>query len=195
VALRCGVAAGILSVDVLTGLNAMWNKIINRGEKVELELSTAERRVLLSGMVYLHDRVQKAIRTTPPGEPVEISIGDLDDMAGHVAGEANHAKSKRTEEILGGLFDKVERLVFLYAQASSPASSGLATPIQSFADQRLDDESTIFPIQRESGREGGDQLLESAREQMCGVGGMRDKYSVRPMLFGLIFAFSHAIGR
>jgi hypothetical protein len=103
-----------------------------------------------------HARVQAAIRSTPPGEPVEVSIGDLDDMAGHVAGEANHAKSERMEEILSGLFDKVERLVFLYAQVSGPTNNGLATPVQSFADQRLDDESTIFPIQREPDQEGGD---------------------------------------
>jgi hypothetical protein len=48
--------------------------------------------------------------------PVKISLGDLDDMAGHVAGEANHAKSERTEEILGGLFDKIEELLALYAK-------------------------------------------------------------------------------
>jgi hypothetical protein len=136
----------------------MWKKIINRDEKVRRELSTAERKVLLSGMVYLHDRVETAIRSTRSGEPVKISIGDLDDMAGHIAGEANHAKSKRTEEILGGLFDRVERLVFFYAQVSGPASSGLATPVQLFADPRLDDESAIFPIQRESDRQGGDHL-------------------------------------
>ena len=37
-------------------------------------------------------------------------------MAGHVAGEANHAKSKRTEEILGGLFEKIKELLDLYAK-------------------------------------------------------------------------------
>ena len=37
---------------------------------------------------------------------MKICPGDLDDMAGYVAGEANHAKSERTEKILGGLFEK-----------------------------------------------------------------------------------------
>ena len=32
---------------------------------------------------------------------MKICPGDLDDMAGYVAGEANHAKSERTEKILG----------------------------------------------------------------------------------------------
>ena len=94
----------------------MWKKIINQDEKVELELCKAEHKLLLTGLVYLHERVEEEIRSTPPGVPVKIRIGDLDDMAGHVAGEANHTKSERTEEILGGLFEKIEELLALYAK-------------------------------------------------------------------------------
>jgi hypothetical protein len=94
----------------------MWKKIINQGEKVALELSRAERTLLLTGIVYLNKRVEDEIRSTPPGVPVKISLSDLDSMAGHVAGEANHAKSERTEEILGGLFEKIEELLTLYAK-------------------------------------------------------------------------------
>jgi hypothetical protein len=94
----------------------MWNKIINRDEKIALELSRAERELLLTGLVYLHKRVDEEIRSTRLGVPVKISLGDLDDMAGHIAGEANHAKSERTEEILGGLFEKIEELLALYAK-------------------------------------------------------------------------------
>jgi hypothetical protein len=94
----------------------MWKKIINSDEKIELELSKAEHKLLLTGLVYLHKRVEEEIRSTPPGVPVKIRIGDLDDMAGHVAGEANHAKTERTEQILGGLFEKIEELLALYAR-------------------------------------------------------------------------------
>jgi hypothetical protein len=94
----------------------MWKKIINSNEKIELELSKAEHKLLLTGLVYLHKRVEEEIRSTPPGVPVKIGIGDLDDMAGHVAGEANHAKTERTEQILGGLFEKIEELLALYAR-------------------------------------------------------------------------------
>jgi hypothetical protein len=104
------------SSDASKRLETMWNKIINRGEKVGLDLSKAERTLLLTGLVYLHKRVEEEIRSTPPGVPVKISLGDLDDMAGHVAGEANHARTERTEEILGGLFEKIEQLLALYAR-------------------------------------------------------------------------------
>jgi hypothetical protein len=102
--------------DSFKRLDTMWKKIINSSEKIELELSSAERELLLTGLVYLHKRVEEEVRSTPPGVPVKISIGDLDDMAGHVAGEANHAKTERTEEILGGLFEKIEELLVLYAK-------------------------------------------------------------------------------
>jgi hypothetical protein len=94
----------------------MWKKITNQDEKVALELSKAEHKLLLTGLVYLHKRVEEETRSTPPGVPVKISLGDLDDMAGHVAGEANHAKTKRTGEILAGLFEKIEELLALYAK-------------------------------------------------------------------------------
>ncbi len=76
----------------------MWKKIIKRGEKVELELTKSERKLLLTGLVFLHKRVEEAIRSTPPVDPVMLSLGDPEFMAGHVAGEANHAKSERTNE-------------------------------------------------------------------------------------------------
>jgi hypothetical protein len=89
---------------------------IKRGEKVGLELSPAERKLLLTGLVFLHREVEAAIRSTPPGGEVMLSLGDLDDLAGHVAGEANHAKSERTESILSDIFDKIEGLLDLYTE-------------------------------------------------------------------------------
>lgn len=89
---------------------------INRSEKVGLELSPEERKLLLTGLVFLHKRVEEAIRSTPPGREVMLTLGDLDDLAGHVAGEANHAKDRQTGDILGELFDKIEGLLDLYGQ-------------------------------------------------------------------------------
>jgi hypothetical protein len=51
-------------------LETMWNKIVNHGEKVALELSRAERTLLLTGLVYLHERVEAEIRSTPPARQV-----------------------------------------------------------------------------------------------------------------------------
>jgi hypothetical protein len=93
-----------------------WKGGIKRGEKVGLELSPEERKLLLSGLVFLHEEVEMAIRSAPPGGEVMLTLGDLDDLAGHVAGEANHAKSKRTGDILGEIFDKIGGLLDLYVE-------------------------------------------------------------------------------
>ncbi len=93
-----------------------WKRGVKRDEKVGLDLSPEERKLLLTGLVFLHKRVEMAIQSAPPGGEVMLTFGDLDDLAGHVAGEANHAKNKRTGDILGGLFDKIEGLLDLYVQ-------------------------------------------------------------------------------
>jgi hypothetical protein len=94
----------------------MWNKNLNHDALVELELSRAERKLLLTGLVYLPDEVEREIQSTPAGAPVRIRLGDLDDLAGHVAGEANHARSPRTEQILSDLSEKIEGLLSLHAR-------------------------------------------------------------------------------
>jgi hypothetical protein len=93
-----------------------WKRRIKRDEKVGLELSPEERKLLLTGLVFLHKRVEMAIRSAPSGGEVMLTLGDLDDLAGHVAGEANHAKSERTESILNEIFEKIEGLLSLYVE-------------------------------------------------------------------------------
>jgi hypothetical protein len=84
---------------------------IKSSDMVGLELTQEERKLLLTGLVVLNSRVEAALRSTPPGEELMLTLRDLADLAGHVAGEANHAKTKRIERILGGLFEKIEDLL------------------------------------------------------------------------------------
>ncbi len=93
-----------------------WRKRIKKSEKVGLELTKTERKLLLTGLVYMHKRVEDAIKSTPPGDEVMLTLSDLEDLVGHVAGEANHVKTERIEEILSGIFDKIEELLDLYAE-------------------------------------------------------------------------------
>jgi hypothetical protein len=133
----------------------MWKKLIKRGEKVGLELSPAERRLLLTGLVFLHERVEEAIRSTPRGEPVMLTLGDLEDMAGHVAGEANHARDERTEDVLSGIFEKIEELLDLYAEDDRPAG---ATALEPAPDDLLglvaNREPIVFPMPKRPGKKG-----------------------------------------
>ncbi len=154
----------------------MWKKQIKRGEKVELELTRAERKLLLTGLVFLHRGVEEAVRSTPPGEPVMITLGDLEDMAGHVAGEANHAKTERTEELLSDIYEKIEELLDTYAEESGPAKGGSATTAESSADHRMDEKPTILPIPFRP-KSGGEQypvkLTKLQREAMIAATRLR----------------------
>jgi hypothetical protein len=107
-------------MDPSRRLETMWKKLIKPGEKLGLELSKAERKLLQTGLVFLHQEVEEALKSTPAGEPVMITLGDLEDMAGHVAGEANHAKSERKEEILSSIYEKIEELLDHFAEESGP---------------------------------------------------------------------------
>ena len=44
----------------------MWKKIINQDEEVELELSKAEHKLLLTGLVYRNKRVEEEIDQRRP---------------------------------------------------------------------------------------------------------------------------------
>jgi hypothetical protein len=91
--------------------NLDLNDPIEPDDKVGLELTREERELLLTGLVFLYEHVEKAIRVTPPGAEVRLTWNDLDFLAGHVAGGANHAKTKKIERILGGLYDKIDALL------------------------------------------------------------------------------------
>jgi hypothetical protein len=54
-----------------------WKRGIKRGEMVGLELSPEERKLLLTGLVFLHTKVEMAIRSAPPGGEVMLTLGDL----------------------------------------------------------------------------------------------------------------------
>jgi hypothetical protein len=133
----------------------MWKKLIKRGEKVGLELTPAERRLLLTGLVFLHRHVEEAVRSTPPGEPVMLALGDLDDLAGHVAGEANHAKDGRTEDVLSGIFEKIEELLDLYAEDGRPTGAAKPeVPPNDLLGLLANREPIVLPMPKRPGKKG-----------------------------------------
>lgn len=124
------------------------------GEKVGLELSPAERKLLLTGLVFLYEDVEAVIRSTPPGGEAMLTLSDLEDLAGHVAGEANHAKSERTEKILSDIFDKIEELLDTYAEEDQLAGPNQARSAANRLDEPLVSPGpVIVPMPRRPGSE------------------------------------------
>jgi hypothetical protein len=157
-----------------------WKRLIKRGEKVGLELTPAEPRLLLTGLVFLHGHVEEAVRSTPPGEPVMLTLGDLDDLAGHVAGEANHAEDERTEDVLSHIDEKIEGLLDLYAEDDRP--TGAAKP--EIAPNDLlgllaNREPIVFPMPKRPGRKGQKYPIRMTPHQRASV---LDHADLRPGL-------------
>ena len=84
---------------------------IQLDEKVSLTLTATERKLVLGDLMIMDQENEQAIRETPTGEPVMMTLGDLDVFIGYIAAEANHTEDKRLERKLDRIYDKVQGLL------------------------------------------------------------------------------------
>jgi hypothetical protein len=97
-------------------------KHIQPGEKVELKLTEAQRSLLLDRLPLLPDEVETAIRSSQPPSPLRLTLDDLDDLAGHVAAEANHTSDKRLRKGLDAIFSKIQDVLDSHTDEPPPMS-------------------------------------------------------------------------
>jgi hypothetical protein len=88
---------------------------IQLDEKVSLKLTAAERKLILEDLMCLDRDYEQVIRDTPPGQPVMMTLDDLDDFGGYIAAEANHCDEKRKQQRLDAIFEKIQALLDKYA--------------------------------------------------------------------------------
>jgi hypothetical protein len=89
----------------------------HENEKVVLELSDRECELIVKH-TFAGDELTRRLRIVPrPGEPpvYRFTLDDLDELAGHVAAEANHAKVKKLEKELRRLYDRIAKVLESYA--------------------------------------------------------------------------------
>ena len=89
---------------------------IKPDEKVTLELNERERELIQN--TFADDDLTGRLRVVPkPGErPVfRFTLDDLDELAGFVASEANHAKNKKLKKEWDDLFDRIEAIMYGYS--------------------------------------------------------------------------------
>lgn len=98
------------------GKGAKHRKQIAVGEKVPLELNERERD-LIAKHTFAGNNLTDRLRIMPsPGRRpyYHFSLDDLDELAGYVAAEANHAKVKRLEKELRRLFARIMEVLESY---------------------------------------------------------------------------------
>ena len=91
-------------------------KQIAAGEKLRLELNDRERE-LITKHTFASNNLTDRLRMMPrPGERpyYRFTLDDLDELAGYVAAEANHAKIKQLEKELRRLYARIADLLESY---------------------------------------------------------------------------------
>lgn len=84
-------------------------KRIAVGEKIPLELTERER-VLITKHTFAGNNLTDRLRVLPSSgqrQFYRFTLDDLDELAGYIAAEANHAKVKKLEKELRQLYSRI----------------------------------------------------------------------------------------
>jgi len=91
-------------------------KRIRPDEKIPLDLSDRERELILQH-TFADDQLTRRlrlVRRAGDSAAYRFTLGELDDLAGYVAAEANHAKDKKLKKHLAGLFGRILKVLESY---------------------------------------------------------------------------------
>ena len=91
-------------------------KKIKTGEKVAVGFKPHERQLVLDHTLAGPD-LTSALRRAPMVEGrhvVRYTLGDLDELLGHVAAEANHSTDKKIRRALDALYAQLHRKMESY---------------------------------------------------------------------------------
>ena len=88
----------------------MPKKPIQPGDKVPLTLTATERKIVLD-LPCLEDDYDSIIQNTPAGEPVMMSLDDLEDFGDYIAAESNHAEDAKLQKELDRIIDRIEQVL------------------------------------------------------------------------------------
>jgi repressor LexA len=87
----------------------MRRKRIKPGQLVDVRLTPQERDLILE-RTLIDDEMERCFRgATPRGSNVvvRLTLDDIDDLAGHVAAEANHCSEPRVRRVLDAVSDRL----------------------------------------------------------------------------------------
>jgi hypothetical protein len=91
-------------------------KRIRPEEKIPLDLSDHERELILEH-TFSDDQLTRRLRVLPRvGQPAtyRYNLSELEDLAGYLAAEANHAKDKKLKKHLARLFGRIQTVLESY---------------------------------------------------------------------------------
>ena len=100
----------------------MSKKHLQPGEKIGLKLTAAERNLVLESVMCLDDEYEAAVRSTPSGKPVMMTLDEFEDFGGYIAFEANHTDDKKLQKKLDAIFQKIQRILETHTDEEEPTT-------------------------------------------------------------------------
>ena len=95
-------------------------KQIQSGEKLPLKPTAAQRKLVLEGLTGLDQQIERIVRVTPAGQPVMMSLDDLDYFAGYIAAEGSRCDDLRKGRTLDAILEKIDSLLDSHADEELP---------------------------------------------------------------------------
>lgn len=83
------------------------------GENICLELSVAERKLLLDSVLLLEDdeAIAQAIQGAPPDRPVRLTLDEMEQLLEDLAAASKRAEHREFQTEVDRLYDKVDALI------------------------------------------------------------------------------------
>ena len=95
--------------------------VIKPGQKLELDLTPAERKTILESLTLLPPEYEAMLKKVHPEQPLLLTLDDLEDFSGYVAAESNHTTNKKLQKVLDSAFEKMTDLLDAFTDEEPPA--------------------------------------------------------------------------
>ena len=103
----------------------MGRKQIKPGQLVNVGLTPQERDLILE-RTFIDGNMEarlRAARSHGSRLVVQLSLDDIDDLAGHVAAEANHCSEPRVRRLLDAVYDRLASIEDTFTDAEAQAEA------------------------------------------------------------------------
>ena len=81
-------------------------------ERISIKFTIEERDLIVNQTFAGDDLTERLNEATAKGKYIKVSysLDELEDLAGFIAAEANHAEDKKLEKKLEALYDKISEI-------------------------------------------------------------------------------------
>jgi hypothetical protein len=104
-------------------------KRIQKYEKFGLQLTQAERKLILDSSAALPNDFTQVIESTPARQPIMLTLDGWRELVEHIASEANGAEDENLQKKLDAIVSKVQGLLDSHAVDADPTSLEIRQPL------------------------------------------------------------------